>query len=507
MRVGVDVDPASRGQRLRTEVVGEDERSDHPATVVGQQALDGAVAHRALAGFDHQLDGGHRQILAPTVCGIVANSSLSLPTPPATIDELMDALVEQLPHGADVVVPIANGEPVRLIDALEDRADRLTGVQVHQMHALRDRPYLHGAHRGHLEHVSWFLSHVTRPAFAEGGCRFLPAHFSEIPRLLLEKDPFVVLAASSPPDRFGYFSLGVSADYSAALIGRVPFVLEVNEAMPRTHGENRLHRSDVAGWVEATTDLVEVATPEPDEVDRTIARHVVERIARRGDAPAGHRLDPDRRCDVPPRPPRPRRAHRAPVLPGGGPGRGRGGDRDPQVHLPPADHRDVRAGDPAALRLLRPERRGRSSCPSMRSPIPAPSRREDGFVSVNATLEVDLFGQCASETLGTRYWSGSGGQADFARGAQYSRGGEGFVVLRSTTRDPDVSRVVPSLQRGAVVTTLKNTVDNVVTEHGVAELRGRTLDERAAALISIAAPQHRERLAREAHAMGLQTRP
>ncbi len=127
-------------------------------------------------------------------------------------------------------------------------------------------------------------------------------------------------------------------------------------------------------------------------------------------------------------------------------------------------------------------------------------------MSINATLEVDLFGQCASETLGATYWSGSGGQADFARGAQYSRGGDGFVVLRSTTAGGRVSRIVPTLQTGAVVTTQKNTVDNVVTEHGVAELRGRTLDERAEALVAVADPAHRDWLAREARSMGLLAR-
>ena len=102
-------------------------------------------------------------------------------------------------------------------------------------------------------------------------------------------------------------------------------------------------------------------------------------------------------------------------------------------------------------------------------------------MSVNATLEVDLLGQCASESIGSRLFSGSGGQADFARGAMFSPGGQGFIVMRSTTHH-GISRVVAQLQPGAVVTTNKNTVDKVVTEHGVAELRGRTVGQRAEAL-------------------------
>ena len=111
--------------------------------------------------------------------------------------------------------------------------------------------------------------------------------------------------------------------------------------------------------------------------------------------------------------------------------------------------------------------------------------QEQGFVSINSTIAVDLFGQCASETVGGAYYSSSGGQADFARGAMYSSGGQGFVVLASTAKDDSISKIVSRLAPGDVVTTLKNTVDKVVTEWGVAELRGRSLRERARSLIAI----------------------
>ena len=115
---------------------------------------------------------------------------------------------------------------------------------------------------------------------------------------------------------------------------------------------------------------------------------------------------------------------------------------------------------------------------------------------------MDFLGQCNSEIIDGRYWSGSGGQADFARGAMHSPEGQGFVVLHSTARSGEVSRIVPRLPPGAAVTTDKNTVDKVVTEFGVAELRGRTIGERTRALIAIAHPDHRDELARAAHEMG-----
>jgi acyl-CoA hydrolase len=128
--------------------------------------------------------------------------------------------------------------------------------------------------------------------------------------------------------------------------------------------------------------------------------------------------------------------------------------------------------------------------------------KERCFVSINATTEVDLVGQCASETVAGRYWSSSGGQADFARGAMYSEQGRAFVVLPSTAQGGTVSRIRSTLTPGSMVTTLKNTVDHIVTEHGVADLRGRSIAQRAQALIAIAAPAFRDQLAAEARDLG-----
>jgi acyl-CoA hydrolase len=424
------------------------------------------------------------------------------PDAPSTPAELIDALVEQLPAGADLVVPIANGEPVAMLDELEARADRLEGVSIHQMHALRDRPYLWGAHAGHLEHVAWFLSHITREAFRVGGCHFAPANFSEIPQLLLERRPAAVLAAASPPDRLGFFSLGVSADYTVPLIGKVPFLLEVNPRMPRTRGSNRLHVSEVAGWCEAEHELIAVPPAEAGPADHRIAELVAERIPDRSTIQLGIGSVPTAVATL------------------------LSGHRDLGVHTellsdPVVDL--VEAGVVTGVHKV--THRGRIVTTLALGSArlydfchendvvqflgvdevndPRNIGREPNFVSINATLEVDLFGQCASETVGPAYWSGSGGQADFARGAQYSPGGDAFVVLRSTAKGGTISRIRSTLTPGAVVTTPKNTVDNVVTEHGVAELRGRTLDERAAALISVAAPEFRDQLEREARELGL----
>jgi acyl-CoA hydrolase len=427
---------------------------------------------------------------------------VELPASPAPVEELVDALVALIPPLAELIVPIANGEPVRVLDELERRADRLHGVRVHQMHALHDRPYLHGAYRGCLEHVSWFLSPITRPAFWAGGCQFAPANFSEIPAFLAAKNPLAVLAAATPMDRHGYFSLGVSADYTAALIGRVPFILEVNPSMPRTFGTNRIHCSEVLGWCEAEYPLIEVEPAPITGADRRIAELVAERIPNGATIQLGigaipsavaTMLDQHRHLGI-----------HTELL------------SDPVVDLVDkgvvtGTSKVMNRGEIIATFALGTKRLydfcDRNDlvrfCAVDEVNDPRNIGREPNFVSINGTLQIDLFGQCASETLGARYWSGSGGQSDFARGSQYSIGGDGFVVLPSTAKEGRISRITPTLNNGAVVTTMKNTVDNVVTEHGVAELRGATLSERASALISVAHPQHREWLSREATDMGL----
>jgi acyl-CoA hydrolase len=413
-----------------------------------------------------------------------------------------DALLDHVGAGADLIVPIANGEPMALMDALERHADRLEGVRVHQMHALHDRPYLHGAFGDRLRHVSYFLSHVTRPRFAEGQVDLVPNHFSEVYPLLRHrcKDPLVI-AAVSPPDRHGYFSLGTGADYVASCIGRARFFVEANARMPRTFGRNQLHLSQVAGWVRSDTPLVEVAPVAPSALDRRIAALVAERIPDGATLQTGIGAIPNAILAA-------LGNHRAlgihtellsdgviPLIESGVvTGARKRNNRTKTIGtfaLGTQRLYDFIADNPAI-----------EFWPATYVNDPRRIATEPGFVSINATVEVDLAGQCASETIAGRYWSSSGGQADFARGAMYSDGGQAFVVCRSTADEGRVSKIVPGFAPGTIVTTLKNTVDKIVTEWGVAELRGRSLRERATALIAIAHPDHRERLAFEGKRMG-----
>ncbi|MFZ9628517.1 MAG: acetyl-CoA hydrolase/transferase family protein [Ilumatobacteraceae bacterium] len=415
------------------------------------------------------------------------------------------AVVEHLrPHG-HVVVPLGNGEPVALLDALEQAAaDGLgEGVSVHQMHALHDRRYLHGEFGDRMRHVSYFLSHITRPCFGRGTVDLVPNHFSEVFGHIQRRahDPLVV-AAAAPMDRHGYFSLGVSADYTSSFIGRARFFLEVNEQMPRTFGRNQIHVSQIEGYTVNHRPLVEVPPPATGDADRAIAALVAERIPDGACLQTGIGAIPNAIMSA--------LAHH----------------RDLGVHTELLSdglvdlveqgvvngvrklHNRTKVVGTFALGTRRlhdflHENTAVELWSARYVNDPRLLSRERNFVSINATLSVDLLGQCASETLGGTYYSSSGGQVDFARGAMYSEGGQGFIVLHSTAGDGSISRIVPQLGAGEVVTNSKNTVDKVVTEYGVAELRSRTVRERALALIGVAHPAHRDRLTAEAHRLGV----
>lgn len=192
-----------------------------------------------------------------------------------------EAVVDLVSVGADILVPLANGEPRVVVAALDQAAadGRLDGVRVHQMHALYDHPYLHGKYGDRLRHISYFLSSIEREAYAEGGCYLVPSHFSDMPRLLRRTTKCsLLIARTAPPDRHGFFSLGTNADYVARFLGEVPIFLEVNPNMPRTFGENNVHVSEIVGWCESTEPLIDIVSPEITDLDRRIAELVAERI-------------------------------------------------------------------------------------------------------------------------------------------------------------------------------------------------------------------------------------
>ena len=437
----------------------------------------------------------------------MAGEDLTVTKPPSIGGALAEkrrppeAVLEHITDDCDLIVGMGNCEPVTVLDAIEAHAEGLSGVRIHQMFPFRERRYMHGHFPG-LRHVSWFLSPANREAFRKGTCDLVPNSFSEVPSLMRRSTRCsLVLASTSPPDRHGYFSLSTHADYAAALIGAAQFFVEVNHRMPRTFGENQVHLSQVVGWCEADYRLTQLPHRPARDTDRRIAEPVAERVPDGATLQAGIGAIPDevlgllgdhkdlgvnsellsdgfvdlieKGAITGTR----KRTHRNKVIATNALGSQRlydFVDHNPGVEFWPVDHTN--------------DQRNIS--------------REDSFVAVNAALEVDFLGQCASESLGSEYWSSSGGQPDFARGAILAEHGQSFIVLHSTTADESMSRVVAQLHPGAAVTTFKNIVDRVVTEYGVAELRGSSIRERTRKLIGIAHPKFRDELQRQARTMG-----
>jgi acyl-CoA hydrolase len=412
-----------------------------------------------------------------------------------------EAVLDHIEPGADLIVGCANGEPQTVIDAIEAGSAALSEVRIHQMLPVRDRPYFHGE-RPSLRHVSWFLSPQLRKPFHEGRCDLVPNSFSEVPHLMRTATKCsLLLAAASPPDEYGFFSLGANAEYTAALAGEMPVFLEVNAQVPRTRGENHIHVRDIVGWCEADYPLAEMPARDSSAADNRIASLVAERIPDDATLQIGIGSVPDQVVRM-------LRNHRrlgvhtelfgegfvdlieAGVITG----------ESKTTHR----HKALTTSAMGTKRLYDfiSDNPGIEFWPVEYTNDPRVIGQQRRMNVVNATLEVDFLGQCASESLGSDYWSSSGGQPDYARGALFGEEGQSFIVLHSSNHDESASRIVCRLHPGAAVTTFKNVVDKVVTEYGVAELRGQPIRERTRRLIAIAHPKFRDQLERDAREMG-----
>ena len=423
-------------------------------------------------------------------------------TKPHYVELPPEAVLDHVEPGMHIISPIQNAAPPALLRALDAGAAQLEDVTIHHMDPWESLPFMEGAYPGRLRHVDYFLGPGSRQNFHNGHCDLVPVDFAQVPATLREfSPPGLAVTTVSEIDEHGFFSMGTNADYVASFIGQVPFFVEVNAHMPRTFGRNHVHISQVVGVTRNDKPMITVEPPVPGQVENAIADHIAERV-------------PDGACLQ------------------------LGVGRIPNAFLARlADHRHLgihtEALSDGVMDLVdagvidgsrktgRPFKHVTTFAvgsqrlmdwlddnPSVAMlPVdivndPRVIGQEHNLYSVNATSEVDLYGQAASETIAGRYWSGAGGQADFARGRRFSPGGHGFVVTPSQT-SKGISRITLSLTPGSPVTTHKKIIENVVTEFGIAELRGRSVAQRAAALIGIAHPDHRDELSRQARDAGL----
>ena len=407
--------------------------------------------------------------------------------------------VRVVTSGQRVFIHSVAAAPPALVAALAARAGELERVEVVHIHTEGPAPYVAPGMGGSFRHRALFVGGNVRDAVATGAADYVPVFLSEIPamfrRRVLPLD--VALLTVSPPDKHGYCSLGTSVDVSkAALESAAVVIAEVNPHMPRTLGDALVHASKLDYAVAVDTPLPEHAPAVPTPQDEAIGRHVAGLVEDGATLQMGIGAIPDA------------------VL------RALTGHRDLGIHTEmfaegviDLVERGVVTGrfkrrQPGKIvssfvmgtKRLYAFLDDNPSVMMMESSYvndTAIIRRNPKVTAINSAIEVDLTGQVCADSIGMRQYSGIGGQMDFVRGATLSEGGKPIIALPSVTSRGQ-TRIVSTLKEGAGVVTTRGHAQYVVTEHGVAYLYGKTLRERARALIDVAAPEHRAALERAA---------
>jgi acyl-CoA hydrolase len=389
--------------------------------------------------------------------------------------------------------------PQRLIAAMTARAGELRVVEVVSIHTEGPAPYAAPELARSFRVNALFAAANVRDAVNEGRADYMPVFLSEVPQLfragVLPLD--VALIQVSPPDRHGFCSLGLSVDVTRAAVQVAKTVIaQVNPRMPRTHGDGIIHEDDVDFFVPVDDPLPELPVRPVPEVIKAIGRHCAELVEDGACVQVGIGGIPQ--------------ATLAALT-----GHHRLGIHTEMLSDGVVDlvERGVVTGE---MKRIHPGKVVASFALGTRrlydflddnpsvamldvayTNDTAVIRRNPKVTAINGALEVDLTGQVVSDSIGDRIHSGVGGQMDFIRGAALSEGGKPIIALKSTT-SAGQSRIVSYLKPGAGVVTTRAHVHFVVTEHGIADLWGKNLRQRAAALIAIAHPAHRDGLAAEA---------
>jgi acyl-CoA hydrolase len=408
-------------------------------------------------------------------------------------------------NGDTIVVPTGVGEPPALLTALSEARRNYREVKISQILPLRKYGYIDPETQENVRHVAYFFGGATRPGGQEGWIDYLPAYFSELP-VLIERGlspSEVVFSMASPMDEHGYFSLSLGTDYTMAAVQKArAVVLEINPNVPFANGNCHIHISEVAALTESSEPLLEVGLPKIGPVQEAIGSYVAEMIPNGATLQIGYGGIPDavvmqltNKHDLGIHTEmigdgimtlveagvvnnRKKNFHPGKMLATFALGSKKLYDfmhRNPALQMHPVDY----TNDPYI------------------------AGQNDNLHCINATMQIDFMGQCGSESLGFTPYSGTGGQADFVRSANRSNGGKAFIVLPSTAKNDTISRIVPTLSAGTHVTTSKNDINYVVTEFGVAQLRGKTARQRCEALIGIAHPDFRGELREAARKMKL----
>jgi acyl-CoA hydrolase len=407
--------------------------------------------------------------------------------------------VSVIQSGNRVFIQSVAAAPRLLIEAMTARAPELRDVELVHLHTEGPAPYASPEMRGSFRVNALFVGANVRDAINSGESSYIPVFLGETSNLfrrgILPLD--VALIQVSPPDKHGFCSLGVSVDCSRAAVQAAKFVIaQVNPKMPRTHGDGVIHVDKIDAFVDGDEPLHEVPPPETGEVEQAIGRYCAELIEDGATLQMGIGAIPDA------------------VL------AALGGHKNLGIHTEMFSDGAIDLIESGVINGLNKRSHpgkvvatfvmGTRRLYDFIDDNPqvamldvgytndtAVIRRNPKVTAINSAIEVDLTGQVCADSIGTRQYSGVGGQMDFIRGASLSEGGKPIIALPSVTRRGE-SRLVSFLKPGAGVVSTRAHVHYVVTEWGVANLYGQNLQARARLLIDIAHPDHRERLEREA---------
>ncbi|HNY66672.1 MAG TPA: acetyl-CoA hydrolase/transferase C-terminal domain-containing protein [Deltaproteobacteria bacterium] len=407
--------------------------------------------------------------------------------------------VKHIKSGDRVVVGHATGSPELLLKAMVDNKDAYENVEIVHMVSMGQSEYCLEDNCRNFIHNSLFAGGTTRKAIHDGRAVYTPSHFSQIPRLFTERilPVDVVLCMVSPPDDHGYCSFGISVDYTKPAAESARMVIaEVTPNMPRTLGDAFIHVSRIDHIVECDSKPIILKPPTISAIDEKIGGHCAELIKDGDCLQLGIGAVPDSILGF------------------------LKGKKDLGIHTEmfsdgvvdlveagviTCAKKNFHPGKMVATFFMGTEKLYRfvHNNPMVQmfsvdyTNNPAIIAQNDNMVSVNSSLQIDLTGQAASESIGYKQFSGTGGQADFIRGACWSKGGRSILAFHSTAAGGKISRIVPHLDEGNVVTTTRTDIHYVVTEYGIANLRGKSIPERAKALIAIAHPDFRDVLTAE----------
>ena len=408
-------------------------------------------------------------------------------------------------NGDTIIVPTAVGEPPALLTALSEQRRDFRDVRVAQILAVRKYGYFDHETVDNVRHEAYFFSGASRPGGQDGWIDYTPAYFSELPQLIKRNliPANVVFSMASPMDEHGFFSLALAADYTMAALAKAhAIVLEVNPNVPFANGDCHVHISQVTALVESDEPILEVGLPKIGPVQEAIGKYVADMIPDGATLQIGYGGIPDAvvmqltdKHDL--------GIHTEMV--------GDGIMTLVEAGVVTNRRKNYHPGKMLATFALGSKKlyqfMHRNPALEMH-PVdftndPYLAGKNDNLHAINATLQIDFMGQCGSESLGFTPYSGTGGQSDFVRAANRSNGGKAFIVLPSTAKNDTISRIVPTLSPGTHVSTGKNDINYVVTEFGVAQLRGKTAKQRCEELINIAHPNFRGELREMAKKMKL----